>query len=925
MGEVYEAEDSETGRRMAIKLMAHPLASEDDRARFLREGRLAASINHPNSVYIFGTDEIDGVPVIAMELSAEGTLQERVNARGPMDPSEAADAILQLIDGLEAALEQGVLHRDIKPSNCFADTDGRVKIGDYGLSISTVAGETMLTMAGTIIGTPAFSSPEQLRGQDLDVRSDIYSVGATLYYLLTGRPPFEEKGVVNLLAAVLEREPVSPRAIRKDIPKGLVSIVLRCLARQSGSRFVSYAELREALRTFSSARARPASLPWRALAQLLDGVPVGLATSALGVMSLDLETAMVPMLFLSTGAMWLYFTLSEGIWGASLGKFLCGLRVLGPDRGVPGLKRAAARAGIYTGIPTLVGLLPVFIAGEATMSLTEPDPAGALRFSGHGVTTLLLFVGARHRNGFAGLHDWISGTRVVEKPKTVLRPAVESAVKTVGMESSSEQIGPYVVTGVLSEAPEGTIVTGYDPRLQRPVWIRRVSADAPRQSETRRDLARVGRLRWLSGRREQGNSWDAYAVPAGRPMAEVLKGRSDWGTARHWVADLLAEFRDATSDGTLPEVLSVRHLWMGDDGRLRLLDFPVFETGDDLGEVDLTDLKAVQQFVSRFVARAAAPEEALENTGIPEIPIPLRATHYLETLRDSGFQSFDALIEGIRPLLESRAVVSRAVRAGQILTCLIFPLFMFLPVGIFVAYRLQQHVIEYPDFAQLDRHLRRLNRIQTGATTVDTLADVQTLEMFVAGEYRNLLTDPTGWPEDFPVPDQVVELGRELMDRYPEVTAAELAEIRSSLTPYLEAREREYVHRTSSVFVFLLVLEGTAGVLVLVAAAGTVFAFLFRGGALFRLFRIAVVRPDGREASRWRTLFRGVIAWSPFALWIPYIRLTGYYLADYGYMVAELMILGLGMFLLSVGLLWAVWRPERCLQDRIAGTYLVPR
>ena len=124
MGAVFEAEPIESGRRIALKLLNHQLDSPEPRARFLREGRLAASVNHPNSVYVFGTEEIGDMPAIAMEMVGGGTLEERVKKNGPLPISEAVDAILQIISGLEAAQEIGILHRDIKPGNCFQDTDG---------------------------------------------------------------------------------------------------------------------------------------------------------------------------------------------------------------------------------------------------------------------------------------------------------------------------------------------------------------------------------------------------------------------------------------------------------------------------------------------------------------------------------------------------------------------------------------------------------------------------------------------------------------------------------------------------------------------------------------------------------------------------------------------------------------------------------
>jgi len=211
MGEVYEAEHLEHGRRVALKVLNQRLAGADDLARFLREGRLAASLNHPNTVFVFGSEEISGNPVIAMEFVAGGTLKDVVDRDGPMAPAAAVDAILQVAAGLDAALACGILHRDVKPSNCFVESDDTVKAGDFGLSIPVLAPEvTQPGEMATFQGTPQFAAPEQLRGQKLDVRADIYAVGATLYYLLSGRPPFEDRDLMGLLTKVAADVPAAP-------------------------------------------------------------------------------------------------------------------------------------------------------------------------------------------------------------------------------------------------------------------------------------------------------------------------------------------------------------------------------------------------------------------------------------------------------------------------------------------------------------------------------------------------------------------------------------------------------------------------------------------------------------------------------------------------------------------------------------------
>src|SRR5215471_282443 len=227
MGQVYEAEETDSGRRVAVKILSRGIGDEEERGRFLQEGRLAASLSHPNTVYVFGTTEVQGFPVIAMELAPSGTLKDLVVPGAPMTPAAAADAILQVIAGLEAAASIGILHRDIKPSNCFVAADGRVLVGDFGLSIATLARASATDGPGMILGTPGFASPEQLRGEALDVRSDIYSVGATIYYLLTGKTPFDHPDVRTMMARVATEAAPALTASRPDVPSRLGSVVAK--------------------------------------------------------------------------------------------------------------------------------------------------------------------------------------------------------------------------------------------------------------------------------------------------------------------------------------------------------------------------------------------------------------------------------------------------------------------------------------------------------------------------------------------------------------------------------------------------------------------------------------------------------------------------------------------------------------------------
>ena len=321
-------------------------------------------MNHPNSVYVFGTEEIAGVPVIAMELVPGGTLEQRVLRGGTAARrrSSRCDSASDRRPGGRQA--RGVLHRDVKPANCFVDRDGTVKVGDFGLSISTsLRGDSNVTSDGTFLGTPAFSSPEQLRGDELDIRSDIYAVGVTLYYLLTGRMPFKADNLVRLIATVLEHPPTSPDQLRPDIPKGLVRVVMRCLAEAAGGT------LRDVRRTAAGAGAvrfrgslTPAALGLRLGAGILDHVLWSPVVSGLMLFSSggfervsspdyfgssdhNLRSAVIALMTM------LYFAVPEGLWGASLGKAICGVRVVNPQRNVPGVPWALVRAAVYVAVP----------------------------------------------------------------------------------------------------------------------------------------------------------------------------------------------------------------------------------------------------------------------------------------------------------------------------------------------------------------------------------------------------------------------------------------------------------------------------------------------------------------------------------------------------------------------------------------------
>ena len=304
-------------------------------------------------MYIFGTCEVQGLPVIAMELAPGGTLKDLLVDGQPLAPPAAVDAILQVIAGLQEAAALGILHRDIKPSNCFVDRDGRILVGDFGLSIATLAREPGTSAGmGMIAGTPGFASPEQLRGEPLDVRSDIYSVGATIYYLLTGRPPFVEERVTVLVTRMATETPASPAAIRSDVPKGLAAVVMRCLARTPQERYADYRALAAALEPFRSTTQVAAGLSRRFFANVADSIVSSLALTPVNMLAgpelvasgtTSLAVLSVPAIAVIIG----YYGILEGRFGAAAGKAMLGLRVAGQGGSPPGILRGLLRAAIF--------------------------------------------------------------------------------------------------------------------------------------------------------------------------------------------------------------------------------------------------------------------------------------------------------------------------------------------------------------------------------------------------------------------------------------------------------------------------------------------------------------------------------------------------------------------------------------------------
>jgi serine/threonine protein kinase len=288
MGEVYRARDTRLGREVAIKVLPESLAKDADRLRrFEQEARTIAALNHPNILGIHDIGTHDGAPFLVSELLEGQTLREKLEA-GPLPVRRAIEYALGIAQGLAAAHEKGIVHRDLKPENVFITRDGRVKVLDFGLAkllrpeegygtVATLASPA--TLPGTVMGTVGYMSPEQVRGGASDARSDIFSFGAVLYEMLSGKRAFKRDTSAETMTAILREDPAELSDTGWQGPPALQRILVRCLEKNVERRFQSASDLAFAIESLSGSssgasatrgveprKARRMWLPWAAAA-----------------------------------------------------------------------------------------------------------------------------------------------------------------------------------------------------------------------------------------------------------------------------------------------------------------------------------------------------------------------------------------------------------------------------------------------------------------------------------------------------------------------------------------------------------------------------------------------------------------------------------------------------------------------------------
>ena len=296
MSSVYLAEQLRLQRKVALKLMAAELAHDERfRERFLRESQLAASLDHPNVVPVYDADETDGVLYIAMRYVEGADLRELLHRSSPLPPARAVAIVGQAAAGLDAAHRRGLVHRDVKPGNILIGEDDHVYVSDFGLT-KQASSQSGLTATGQLVGTVDYVAPEQIQGQPVDDRADVYALTCVLYEALVGAKPFEKDTEVATIWAHIQDPPPAPSAARSELPKGLDDVVARGMAKRPDERYATCRELVDAARQELGVSSGEISLPPGAAARRFDWrLPAGVAAALL------LATAVVLVLVVRGG------------------------------------------------------------------------------------------------------------------------------------------------------------------------------------------------------------------------------------------------------------------------------------------------------------------------------------------------------------------------------------------------------------------------------------------------------------------------------------------------------------------------------------------------------------------------------------------------------------------------------------------------
>ncbi|MFL5330692.1 MAG: protein kinase domain-containing protein [Gemmataceae bacterium] len=900
MGAVYEGVAENSDQHVAVKLLlTRGHADAATLERFRQEGRLASLIAHPNCVFVLRADEEAGRPYIVMELMSGETLRDEVKRRGPLPIDEAIRKTLDIIDGLIEAHRLNILHRDVKPSNCFLVPNGHVKIGDFGLSKSLVS-DNNLTQTGAFLGTVLYAAPEQIRGDALDFTADVYAVCGTLYFMLTGQAPFQHENPAIVIAKVLSEAPPDVKTLRPDLSRRLQKIVMRGLERHREKRWQSMEELRDALAENLSQPLNRGSLGARLAAFVIDLVVM----SPILLLETYLEQHFKrPFWMYGLAATWLYYAILETRYGASIGKMAMRLRVCDA--------RTGARASFgYVALRTTIWL-----------SIVE---FGDLAFPLLGY--LLLLVTMRRANGYRGLHEFASRTRVVQRPWPApdrrITPKREMPVVLEPLEkfpALPPQIGGYRSRGVLTHGAGAFVLLVDDPVLGREVllWVRPASEHGP--SEARRTLGRPTRMRWLTSGETDGWSWDAFLAPTGFPFSTISTPAQPLGWAEtHIILEQLTdELSAGNQDGTLLEPINLDQITVRTDGHIQIRD--QFIRVEPIERITPNHEIELLRDVAHFALEGRVHHKSTRPHAI-RAPLPAYASELLGRLVGvkepfHGLEDFRTGLADIRGKpTETTSQIRLVHLALQALLLapfvVLFLGFAALFNGLYVANVQHQITVRTETIDELT------NYPAAYFPTSPHLADPTTREKTIAQLATERETFVNRRDHIQPGLNAAERWLVRLNERWMEQSTTRMASVHAELEPggRIDVGEDDpaFVWAVAYMIAMLTVVGLWIG-----------WAFVTCGGLTLPLVGLTLIRPSGRRAARWRAGLRALVVWTP---WVGLLALC----VSIKSLAPQWLLLHNAIWWASLGYLVGAFihgiaRPSRALHDRIAGVLVVPR
>jgi hypothetical protein len=972
MGAVYEAEEIESGQRVALKLIRAEFTDSSAAIdRFRREGKLAGTIQHPRCVFVMRVDEDCGCPYIVMELMPGKNLADHVEHEGPLSVTEAVAKILDVIEGLQEAHRLGMIHRDVKPSNCFLDEDGRVKVGDFGLAKSLVDNQS-LTGSGSFLGTVLYASPEQIRSDNVNAQTDIYSVCATLYYLLTGQAPFSDKDAAACVARAVSEDAPSMRIHRPELPNTLDEVVRKGLARNRAVRYQSLEDLRLALLPFVAPPQSLGDQGWRVTAYLIDMlflIPMELCLLWLWAQFAFIQHSgtvnLLVSLLVGVACCTVYFAIPEWLWGCSLGKFLTRLRVrevITQDR--PGFWRSCWRTFLFVffkDIVTLAVTLSFLALGIGLLVDDQTHGTTRVVFITILVSTLplistiigfsILGVTMRRGNGFRAIHDLLSQTRVIRLPgkHSVLQVPVgkewaKSSELALSLRKAKavaerrqlptgipDQIGGFAIERCLYRDERMTILLAEDLCLERRVWLC-LRKDTQELPAPRVDLDRATRPRWLAGGEYQQQVWDAFAASPGCLLADlVVTQRLNWREAARILEQLSQELTEAAEDGTTPAMVSLEQVWIGPGGGVQLLDYPLREPNSVTSEMEFLRRVAI-------LALERKPRSSQQDAATPiQAPLPGYAGTLLANLHnaETGYRTPKQLNEALEQVRGWPVEISRPVRALQVaisamgvalgLVCM-FALSPALLLLTFVFGMRAQAVVK---LQMEDCHLIRRHDVDV----VNRMTQLQEMEPLLQNERQALIASWSGF-----VVQRLAEHEAGLRLGFEEqIRNGDLEEPITDLFPEGPRQPDEAPRGARDAASLFLGDPVWLGLFFVWPVLWALWAGLTRGGVVLRVAGIRLVDGKGRPASRWRCALRTFVLWLPIACLLAlslYLDLSRVANTHEAWMTAERAMISAWMswhlwwaavlIVVSYGF-FAVYWPNRDARDWVAGTYSVPR